>query len=122
MPAYSIHAAVVHIVFGLELQHLQNYADTLVLLSHVLESFERPNLDDFAGGLGCKDLLLLGERVDTFMLGGGRLINDYDFNQTRQGKDARAFLAHGNLDMVRKSIEHRCYLFAGKLRGLGDVG
>jgi len=70
------------------------------LLSHVLESFESPDLDDFASGLGRKDLLLLGERVDAIPFGGGWLINDYDLHQTRQSKDAWAFLAHGILDLV----------------------
>ena len=70
------------------------------LLSHVLESLESSNLDDSASGLGRKDLLLLGERVDASPFWGGRLINDDDLNQTRQSKDARTFLAYGILDLV----------------------
>ena len=70
------------------------------LFSHVFESFERSNLDNFASGLGRKDLLLLGERVDAFPFWGGRLMNDYNLHQTRQSKDSRAFLAHRRLDLV----------------------
>ena len=53
------------------------------LLRHVLESFERPDLDDFTSGLGRKDLLLLGERVDSLPFAGGRLMNDHDLHQAR---------------------------------------
>src|SRR4030043_1332218 len=81
-----------------------------LLLRHVLESLERPDLNDFTSGLCLEDLLLLGERVDTLALRGRGLENNHDLQQPWQSKDARTFLAYGSLDLAGEGIEHRCHL------------
>ena len=53
------------------------------LLGEILQSLQRTDLDDLAGGLGREHLLHLGEWIDALVGFGGGLLDDHDLQQAR---------------------------------------
>jgi len=87
----------------------------LALLDEILQSLESAHFDDLARGLGLEHLLLLGERIDSFVGLGGRFLDDDDLQQAGDGENAGSLFADGVGDLLGQGIKNRCHLFARQL-------